>query len=91
MFCIGHSLSLIPWDSLGRSAAENRMKENYLIMNMKQLLKNLMSEDSGQDLIEYTLLAALIALVAIASVGALGKTVNNVFNNVDTSLSNVGH
>jgi pilus assembly protein Flp/PilA len=61
------------------------------MMNMKQLLKNLMSEDSGQDLIEYTLLAALIALVAIASVGALGKTVNNVFNNVDTSLSNVGH
>ena len=37
------------------------------MMNMKQLLKNLMTEDSGQDLIEYALVAALVGLGAVAS------------------------
>jgi Flp pilus assembly pilin Flp len=39
----------------------------------------LVSGESGQDLIEYGLLAALIAIVAMVSVGALGNTVYNVF------------
>ena len=36
--------------------------------NMKQLLKNLMVEESGQDLIEYALVAALVGLGAVAAV-----------------------
>ena len=36
------------------------------------------SED-GQDLLEYGLLAALIAIVAIGAVSAVGQTVYNVF------------
>jgi Flp pilus assembly pilin Flp len=39
----------------------------------------LASHESGQDLIEYGLLAALIAFVAIASVRALGTTIYDVF------------
>jgi len=39
----------------------------------------LASNESGQDLIEYGLLAALIAFVAIVSVSALGDTIYNVF------------
>ena len=35
---------------------------------MKQLLKNLMTKYSGQDLIEYALVAALVGLGAIASI-----------------------
>jgi Flp pilus assembly pilin Flp len=34
--------------------------------------------DDGQDLIEYGLLAALIAVVAIFTVNTVGETVNNV-------------
>lgn len=34
---------------------------------------------SGQDLMEYALLAALIVVVAIAGVGALGNTIKTVF------------
>ena len=33
----------------------------------------------GQDLLEYGLLAALIALVAIAGVSSVGQTIYNVF------------
>jgi Flp pilus assembly pilin Flp len=36
------------------------------------------SED-GQDLLEYGLLAAVIAIAAIGAVGTLGQTVYNVF------------
>jgi Flp pilus assembly pilin Flp len=38
-----------------------------------------MLRDEGQDLIEYGLLAALIALVAIAGVSTLGNTISTVF------------
>ena len=35
--------------------------------------------DEGQDLIEYGLLAGLIAIVALAAVSAVGTTINTVF------------
>jgi Flp pilus assembly pilin Flp len=35
--------------------------------------------DEGQDLIEYALLAMLIAVVVLASVGTVGNTIMNVF------------
>jgi Flp pilus assembly pilin Flp len=35
----------------------------------------------GQDLIEYGLLAALIALIAIAAISGVATTLNNLFYN----------
>jgi pilus assembly protein Flp/PilA len=35
--------------------------------NVGQLLKKLLTEDSGQDLIEYALVAALIGLGSVAA------------------------
>jgi Flp pilus assembly pilin Flp len=37
------------------------------------------NKDDGQDLIEYALLASLIAVVAVGAVTALGFQVANVF------------
>jgi pilus assembly protein Flp/PilA len=56
--------------------------------NMKQLLKNLMTEDSGQDLIEYALVAALVGLGAVASITALKNSIANTFNSVGSQLTN---
>jgi Flp pilus assembly pilin Flp len=39
----------------------------------------LASHEAGQDLMEYGLLAALIALVAMVSVNVLGDTIYNIF------------
>jgi Flp pilus assembly pilin Flp len=36
-------------------------------------------DDQGQDLLEYGLLAALIAIVALAAVGTVGQTIYNAF------------
>jgi pilus assembly protein Flp/PilA len=53
---------------------------------MKQLLKNLVTEDSGQDLIEYALVAALVGLGAVASITALKNSISNTFNTIGSQL-----
>jgi pilus assembly protein Flp/PilA len=39
-------------------------------------------DDSGQDLLEYALLIALIALVCVGAVTLAGQNVMGVFNNI---------
>ena len=43
-------------------------------------------EEEGQDLIEYALLAALVALAATAAMTSLGGGISTVFGNVTTRL-----
>jgi Flp pilus assembly pilin Flp len=50
------------------------------------LLRNLLRDDSGQDLAEYALLFALIAVVAIASLAVLGGGISDVFSGIGTEL-----
>jgi pilus assembly protein Flp/PilA len=44
-------------------------------------------EDLGQDLIEYGLVAALIALAATAGMGTLAADINNAFSSIGTTLT----
>ena len=55
--------------------------------NMKQLLKNLIAEDSGQDLIEYALVAALVGLGSVASMSSLASSIANTFNGIGNALT----
>ena len=55
--------------------------------NFKELLIRLVQEDSGQDLIEYALVAALIALGALVGMKTLANDIGNAFNSVGTTLS----
>jgi len=57
------------------------------MMNMKQLLNKLMAEDSGQDLVEYALVAALVGLGAVAAMKGLTNSIGSTFNSVGTSLA----
>lgn len=43
------------------------------------LVQRFRQHEEGQDLLEYAMLAALIAIVAMGAVQAVGNTVNNVF------------
>jgi len=57
------------------------------MMDMMTALRRLVLRDEGQDLMEYGLLAALIAIVAMVSVTALGQTIFNTFwNNIAQAL-----
>jgi Flp pilus assembly pilin Flp len=42
-------------------------------------VQRLRRDDEGQDLLEYGLLASLIAIVAMAAVAGLGTTIMDVF------------
>jgi pilus assembly protein Flp/PilA len=55
--------------------------------NMKQLVKNLINEESGQDLIEYALVAALVGLGAVAAMKGLSNNIGNAFNSIGSTLS----
>jgi pilus assembly protein Flp/PilA len=48
--------------------------------------KPLLADDSGQDMIEYALIAALIAVAAITALRGLTNKIDNEFNSVANSL-----
>ena len=55
-------------------------------MNLIARLRKLAHAESGQDLLEYALLIALIALVAIVGVTAAGLKVNTIFGDVASAI-----
>ena len=64
-----------------RAARANRTE---VIM---KLLIQLTREESGQDLIEYALLASLIAIVSVAALTILGPTVSQLFTRVNEAFT----
>jgi pilus assembly protein Flp/PilA len=54
---------------------------------MMTTLRNLHQEESGQDLIEYALLALLLALAAVAVLPGVGSDVSAEFSKVGAQLT----
>lgn len=54
---------------------------------MKDFLFN---EESGQGMVEYGLILALVAIVAIAALVILGRRVNGVFTKANETLNAAG-
>ncbi len=54
---------------------------------MEKLLKRFVMEDSGQDLIEYALLAGFISLVAVVAITTVGTGINTVYGNLNTQVA----
>jgi pilus assembly protein Flp/PilA len=55
--------------------------------DVKRLLTKLMKEDSGQDLIEYALVAAPVGLGSVAAISGLTNSLQNSFNSIGSALS----
>jgi Flp pilus assembly pilin Flp len=53
---------------------------------MINMLKNLHKEEAGQDLIEYALIALLLAVGSVAVLGNVSAAVNGVFGKVNAAL-----
>ena len=51
-----------------------------------RLAHKLLAEESGQDLIEYALIAALIALAAITGMKGLSNKIDSEFNTIGSSI-----
>jgi len=64
------------------------MKDTMLKLYIKmQNLKSLLSQEEGQDLVEYALVVALIALAATAGMHTLATDINNAFTSVGNTLN----
>jgi pilus assembly protein Flp/PilA len=61
------------------------MKDNILMLSIK--LRTLLSDEQGQDLIEYALLVALVAFGATAGMSTLATAINGAFSSVGTVLN----
>jgi pilus assembly protein Flp/PilA len=55
--------------------------------NFKQIVSNLIAEESGQDLIEYALVAGLIGLAAVTAMTSLAGKISTAFNAVGSQLT----
>ena len=54
----------------------------------KQLMVRFRQDESGQNLVEYGLVLALVALAAITAMSGLGTAVSSAFSNISSKLTN---
>lgn len=55
---------------------------------LKHTFHLFLADESGQDLIEYALVAALIGLGAVASLTTLRTAITGAFTSIGTSITN---
>jgi len=54
---------------------------------MKTLIHSFHRDESGQDLIEYALVAALVGFACVAGMDALAGKINQAFSTIGSKLS----
>jgi len=62
-------------------------EEHSVKIDVLRIFRSLHNDESGQDLVEYALVAALIALGAITTMTSLAAGVNTAFSIAATTLS----
>ena len=64
------------------------MKDLMIKLSVKMyLLKDVLQDENGQDLIEYALLVAFVAFAATVGMKALAGDINSAFTTIGTSLT----
>jgi Flp pilus assembly pilin Flp len=53
---------------------------------MNDWLRRWYADDSGQDLIEYALLATLVGIVGVLAFQAMGSNMNTIYGGWDTAV-----
>jgi len=59
----------------------------HTIRTAVSLIRNLLSDDCGQGLVEYSLVFAIIALGSVTGMGSLASGLNDVFSTVSSTLT----
>jgi pilus assembly protein Flp/PilA len=55
--------------------------------NLTKILTIFLDDECGQDIVEYALIAALVAFAAIAGIGRVSSAVSSVFTTVGAKLT----
>lgn len=69
-----------------KSYAGSKYTKDGEVKNMKKLWDKFVSEESGQGMVEYGLILALIAVAVIVGLQALGGKVQGTFDKINTSM-----
>lgn len=54
---------------------------------MLNLIRNMWSDNEGQDVAEYAIMLAVILVVVVGAVRLIGTNANTIFGNVNTELT----
>jgi pilus assembly protein Flp/PilA len=57
---------------------------------MKEMIKRLVSDESGQGMTEYALILALVSIIAIGALTGLGGKVKTIFESITTKVTEEG-
>jgi pilus assembly protein Flp/PilA len=60
-----------------------------LLVRLRCIVRTLLGDEKGQDLVEYALVVGLISVAAVASLQNAATAVNAVIINITTTLNNV--
>jgi pilus assembly protein Flp/PilA len=63
-------------------------EEIHAMKDAKKAFINFVKDESGQDLIEYALVAGLIGLGTVAAMTTLSTKIGNAFNSIGSQLAN---
>ncbi len=66
--------------------ADSKFTEDGEVKDMKKLWNKFVSEESGQGMVEYGLILALIAVAVIIALQALGAKVQGTFDTINTNM-----
>ena len=53
---------------------------------MKDLYRDLWSDEEGQDIAEYSVMMAVILVIVVGTVRLIGSNANNVFSQVSSAI-----
>lgn len=58
---------------------------------MLNTLKDLIFDETGQDIVEYSLLLVLIGAAALFVLTTMGKSITEIFSKINTKLESANH
>ena len=56
---------------------------------MLSMVKRFITDEDGADLIEYALLAGLVALAAVATLTTLGTSISGLYTRISTKIAGI--
>ena len=75
-------------DTRGLGANTQHHRRMINMKNIKHVFAAFTKDESGQDLIEYALVAGLIGLGAVVAMTGLSGKISTAFNSIGSSLTN---
>jgi pilus assembly protein Flp/PilA len=85
--CVDNSCSYFRPSSQQLNRPKRRNIMTNTMRNISSVFCSFLSDESGQDLIEYALVAAIIALGAVTAMTTLATTIASAFTTVGTKLT----